>query len=79
MLEDIKIGDRVINDLGEEAVVTKVRVYYNGRVRLCFDSPITGWTSDFPGKSWSYERDGKFVKDPHDRGSSDLVKALKYD
>lgn len=80
MLEDIKIGDRVINNLGEEAVVTKVRVYNNnGRVRLCFDSLITGWTSDLPGKSWAYERDGKFVKDPHDRGSSDLVKVLKHD
>ena len=42
MLEGIKVGDRVINDLGEEATVTKVKVFENGRTRLTLNSPITG-------------------------------------
>ena len=79
MLEGIKAGDRVINDLGEEASVVYVKVFNNRRFRLFLDSPITGWISDFTGKSWSYERDGKFVRDPSDKKASDLVKVLRHD
>ena len=79
MLEGIKAGDRVINSLGEEATVTKVKVFDNGRTRLSLDSPITGWINDWLGRSWSYERDGKFVRDPSDEKASDLVKVLKHD
>lgn len=79
MLEDIKVGDRVINTQGEEATVTKIKVFDNGRTRLSFDSPITGWINDLSGKSWSYESDGKFVKDPGDRRANDLVKVVKHD
>ena len=79
MLEDIKIGDRVINDLGEEATVTKVKVFYSGRTRLTLDPPITGWINDWLSKSWSYERDGKFVRDPNDKKASNLVKVLRHD
>ena len=79
MLEGIKAGDRVINSLGEEATVVDVKVFNNGRTRLCFNSLITGWIDDFPNKSWSYERDGKFVRDPSDRKASDLVKVLRHD
>lgn len=78
MLEDIKIGDRVVNDLGEEATVTQVKVFHNGRTRLILNSPITGWIGDWPGKSWSYERDGRFVRDPGDRKASNIVKVLKH-
>ena len=78
MLEDIKIGDRVVNDLGEEAIVTNVKVFENGRTRLRLEPPITGWIGDWLSKSWSYERDGKFVRDPNDREASDLVKVLKH-
>lgn len=78
MLEDIKVGDRVVNDLGEEATVTTVKVFENGRTRLILNSLITGWIGDWPGKSWSYERDGKFVRDPDDRKASNLVKVLKH-
>ena len=79
MLEDIKAGDRVVNDLGEEATVVDVKVFNNRRFRLFLDSPITGWINDWLSRSWSYERDGKFVRDPNDRRASDLVKALKHD
>lgn len=78
MLEDIKVGDRVVNDLGEEATVTKFEVFENGRTRLSLNSPITGWISDGLSISWVYERDGKFVRDPGDRKASDLVKVLKH-
>lgn len=78
MLEDIKVGDRVINDLGEEATVTKVKVFDNGRTRLTLDPPITGWINDWLSKSWSYERDGKFIRDPNDKKASNLVKVLKH-
>lgn len=79
MLEDIKAGDRVVNDLGEEATVITVKVFENGRTRLILNSLITGWIGDWPGKSWSYERDGKFVRDTNDRKASNLVKVLKHD
>ena len=79
MLEGIKVGDRVINDLGEEATVVDVKVFNNRRFRLFLDSPITGWINDWLSRSWSYERDGKFVRDTNDRKASDLVKVLKHD
>ena len=75
MLEDIKVGDRVINDLGEEATVVSFKVFNNGRARLFLDSPITGWISEYPGKSWSYERDGKFETSRLD--GNDIVKIVR--
>ena len=78
MLEGIKTGDRVINDLGEEATVTGIKVFNNGRTRLCLDIPITGWMNEYQEKSWSYERDGKFVRDTNDRKASDLVKVIRH-
>ena len=79
MLEDIKVGDRVVNTLGEEATVTGIKVFDNGRTRLTLNPPITGWMNEYQGKSWSYERDGKFVRDPGDRRAIDLVKVIKQD
>ena len=79
MLEDIKPGDRVINSLGEEATVVSVKVFNNKRFRLFLDSPITGWINEDRKTSWSYERDGKFVRDSNDRKASNLVKVLKHD
>ena len=78
MLEGIKARDRVINSLGEEAVVVSVKVFNNRRFRLFLDPPITGWINDWLSKSWSYERDGKFVRDSSDKKASDLVKVLKH-
>ena len=79
MLEDIKVGDRVVNDIGEEATVVYVKVFNNRRFRLFLDSPITGWINEDRKTSWSYEKDGKFVRDLNDRTASDLVKVLKHD
>ena len=79
MLEGIKAGDRVVNDLGEEATVVDVKVFNDRRFRLFLDSPITGWINEDRKTSWSYEKDGKFVRDPNDKKASDLVKALKHD
>ena len=79
MLEGIKAGDRVINSLGEEATVVDVKVFDNGRTRLRLDPPITGWINDIPKDSWSYEKDGKFVRDPGDRKAINLVKAIRHD
>ena len=79
MLEGIKAGDRVINSLGEEATVATVKVFNNGRCRLFLDSLITGWINEEQKRSWSYERDGKFVRDPGDRKAIDLVKVIRHD
>ena len=79
MLEDIKPRDRVINSLGEEATVVDVKVFNNRRFRLYLDSPITGWISEDRKTSWSYGRDGKFVRDPYDRAAVDLVKVIRHD
>ena len=79
MLEDIKAGDRVVNDLGEEATVVYVKVFNNRSFRLFLDSPITGWINGDRKTSWSYERDGKFVRDPNDRAAIDLVKVVRHD
>ena len=79
MLEGIKAGDRVINSLGEEATVVDVKVFNNRRFRLFLDSPITGWINEDQKTSWSYERDGKFIRDPNDRRASDLVKVIRHD
>ena len=79
MLEGIKAGDRVINSLGEEASVVDVKVFNNRRFRLFLDTPITGWINEDRKTSWSYEKDGKFVRDPSDKKASDLVKVLKHD
>ena len=79
MLEGIKAGDRVVNDLGEEATVVDVKVFDNGRTRLRLEPPITGWINDWLSRSWSYERDGKFVRDLNDRKASNIVKVLKHD
>ena len=79
MLEDIKAGDRVVNDIGEEATVVYVKVFNNRRFRLFLDPPITGWINEDRKTSWSYERDGKFVRDPNDKKASNLVKVLKHD
>ena len=78
MLEGIKAGDRVINSLGEEATVVDVKVF-SRRFRLFLDSPITGWINEDKKTSWSYERDGKFVRDPNDRKAIDLVKVIRHD
>ena len=79
MLEDIKVGDRVVNDLGEEAVVTGIKVFNSGRTRLTLNSQITGWIGEYQERSWYYERDGKFVRDPNDKKASNIVKVLKHD
>lgn len=79
MLEDIKAGDRVINSLGEEATVTKVIEYENGRIRLYIEPSITGWLYSTECNSWSYEIDGEFVRESNDRKASDLVKVIKHD
>ena len=79
MLENIKAGDRVINSVGEEATVIKAIKYENGRIRLYFDPPVTGWLGSTGCNSWSYEIDGKFVRDPRDQEASDLVKVIKCD
>ena len=79
MLESIKAGDRVINSLGEEATVVDVKVFNSRRFRLFLDTPITGWINDWLSRSWSYERDGKFVRDPNDKKASDLVKVIRHD
>ena len=79
MLEDIKAGDRVVNDLGEEATVVDVKVFSNGRTRLTLEPPITGWINDWLSESWSYERDGKIVRDAGDKKASNLVKVLRHD
>ena len=79
MLESIKAGDRVINNLGEEATVVSVKVFNNGRSRLYLSSPITGWINEYHKTSWSYERDGKFVRDPNDKKAIDLVKVIRHD
>ena len=42
MLEGIKVGDRVVNSLGEEAIVIGIKVFNNGRTRLSLETPITG-------------------------------------
>ena len=78
-MEGIKAGDRVINSLGEEATVTKADTFGNGRARLYLDRPITGWINNYPKDFWSYERDGKFVRDPGDRKASNLVKVIRHD
>ena len=78
MLEGIKTGDRIINSLGEEATVVDVKTFNNRRFRLFLDSPITGWI-ECKKTSWSYERDGKFVRDPNDRKAINLVKVLRHD
>ena len=79
MLEGIKAGDRVVNDLGEEATVVDVKVFNNRRFRLFLDFPITGWINEDQKTSWSYEKDGKFVRDPDDKKASNIVKVLKHD
>lgn len=79
MLESIETGDRVINSLGEEASVITFKVFNNGRARLYLDTPITGWINEDQKTSWSYERDGKFVRDPGDRRAIDLVKVIRHD
>ena len=79
MLEGIKPGDRVINSLGEEATVIAVKIFNNGRSRLFLDTLITGWINEDRKTSWSYERDGKFVRDSNDIKASDLVKAIRHD
>ena len=79
MLEGVKPGDRVINDLGEEATVVDVKVFDNGRTRLRVEPPITGWINEDRKISWSYERDGKFVRDPSDKKASNLVKVIRHD
>ena len=78
MLEGIETGDRVINSLGEEATVITFKVFNNGRCRLYLDSPITGWI-ECKKTSWSYEADGKFVREPNDKKASNLVKVLRHD
>ena len=78
MLEGIKAGDRVINNLGEEATVVDVKEFNGRRFRLYLDSPITGWIDEDQKRSWSYERDGKFVRDSNDKKASDLVKVIKH-
>ena len=78
MLEGIKARDRVINSLGEEDTVTEIKVCNNKRFRLYVDSPITGWMNEDRKTSWSYERDGKFVRDPNDEKASNIVKVLKH-
>ena len=79
MLEGIKTGDRVINSLGEEATVVSVKIFNNRRFRLYLDTPITGWINEDRKASWSYERDGKFVRDTNDMKASNIVKVLKHD
>lgn len=79
MLENIKAGDRVINSLGEETTVIKVVKYENGKIRLYVEPSITGWLDLTACNSWSYETDGKFVRESYDRKASDLVKVIKHD
>ena len=79
MLEGIKAGDRVVNTIGEDPTVVDVKLFDKGRTRLTLNIPITGWIGDWLSKSWSYERDGKFVRDPNDRRAVDLVKVIRHD
>ena len=79
MLENIEVGDRVINSIGEEATVTKVIKYEDGAFRLRIEPSITGWLTDEPHCSWVYTKDGKFVRNPWSEEASNLVKVIKHD
>ena len=79
MLENIEIGDRVINSLGEEATVIRAINYENGRIRLQIKPPITGWLTEEPYCSWAYTKDGEFVRSPWSEEASNLVKVIKHD
>ena len=79
MLENIEIGDRVINSIGEEATVTKVIKCEEARVRLRIEPSITGWLTDEPHCSWVYTKDGKFVRSTWSEEASNLVKVIKHD
>ena len=79
MLENIEIGDRVINSLGEEATVTKVIKCENGRFMLNIEPSITGWFTDGPHYSWVYTKDGKFARPTWSEEASNLVKVIKHD
>ena len=79
MRENIEIGDRVINSIGEEATVTEVIKYKGGRVRLRIKPPIAGWLTDEPHYSWAYTKDGEFARCPWNEEASNLVKVIKHD
>ena len=79
MLEDIEVGDVVINDLGEETTVTNVYKYGIQKTRLSFKSLITGWLYGTPRKTWSYKDNGEFMRDPKYGKTSNLVKVIKHD
>lgn len=79
MLEDIKVGDRVINDLGEEATIVRIDEFKSGNVRLDFNPSITGWIGSCPNRSWCYTKEGKFLRDEYDFQASNLVKVLRHD
>ena len=79
MLENIEVGDRVINSLGEESTVTKVIKYEDGTFRLRIKPSITGWLTDEPHCSWAYTKDGEFVLSPWSEEASSLVKGIKHD
>ena len=79
MLENIEIGDRVINSLGEEATVTKVIKCEDGTFMLRIKPSITGWLTDEPHYSWCYTKDGEFVRNHWSEEASNLVKVIKHD
>lgn len=79
MLEDIKVGDRVVNDLGEEATVVGFEESSRGNVGLVFNRDITGWINEPQSRSWYYTKEGKFVRDWDDQSVSNLVKVLRHD
>lgn len=79
MLENIEVGDRVINSRGEEATVVRVIKYENERTRLYLETPIVGWLDQGARRSWSYENNGEFVSNFNDERACDLVKVIKHD
>ena len=79
MLENIEVGDRVINSIGEEATVTKVIKSKEGKVRLNIEPSITGWLACKRSYSWAYTKDGEFVRPTWRGEASNLVKGIKHD
>ena len=77
MLENIKVGDRIINRLGEEAVIVMIRYSIRGLVKLTFNRAITGWIKERPKRSWYYTEEGKFVRNLTDNYGSDITKVIK--
>lgn len=76
-LNDLKKGDIVLFENGDERKVRYISKYDSGEFNVCFWKAVLGRVQR--SISWTYREDGKYDRDDLSEWANDIVKIIKKD